>query len=172
MSKIIFRDDDINFTTDLKRFKLIDELFIKYGVDHTIAVIANGLEKSPELIEYIKSHQHIKVQGHCWDHTDSTVKDPNKLREELGMARNKVIELFGVPPVIWYPPWNKVTQENIDVALGLVLQTSFIKVSTSQYVKVDGDVTEEAINFHYWADSDTMFLEPALQIYKKHYETN
>lgn len=172
MKPIVFRDDDINFTTDLKRFKLIDELFIKYGVDHTIAVIANGLEKNPDLIAYINEHPHIKVQIHCWDHTDSTIKDNDVLRDELRRAKAKVTELFHREPTIWYPPWNKVLQTNIEVAEGLKLRVSHIKVSTSTYVKCNGDVEEEAINFHYWADSDTMFLEPALQIYKKHYETN
>lgn len=155
MNKITFRDDDISRCTKVERFKEIHNLFIKYNVPHTIALICKEIEKNKELVKYIKQNN-IDVQVHAWEHFDFTT-DIERLRKELPKAVLQITKLFK-KPVTLYPPWNKSNDEVEKIAFDNKLQVSTKKISLSQYLKgVKGDV----INFHSWSD-ECEDLEAAL----------
>ena len=175
---IIFRDDDINFLTDLDQFKRVDSLFKLYKVDHTIAVIAKDIDKNQDLVKYIKENPHIKVQLHAWQHVDFTKMDESKLTEHFTMGINKLTEVFGIKPTTWYPPWNRTNSFVNSVAIKCNLIPSWKQTSLMYYVQRNSVVYDiknkvqnahrldfGVINFHYWADSDMMFLDPALENY-------
>lgn len=159
---MIYRDDDISYKTSLGEFKLVHNLFIKYGVIHTIALITENIDKNPELVQYIKEND-IDVQLHCFEHLDSTL-NTSILKEQLQKGINIIEKQFGKRPTTFYPPWNKVNIEVIHIATELNLEVSFNKISLSQYIRKEGKVSESTINFHYWSKEDFDLLEKALII--------
>lgn len=159
----VFRDDDISFTTDIAQFKQVHDFFKEYIVMHTIALICKDLEKNPELIEYIKANN-IDVQVHCWTHYNLTT-DPIQAEKDLRSCVDIIYRIFGEVPNTLYPPWNQTSEKINSIAEDFGLKASTKKVSLDQYVRCQGEVDEEVINFHYWAQQDVVLLEPALKIY-------
>lgn len=162
---MIFRDDDISCFTNMEDFKRVHELFNKYEVTHTIAVIAKDINDNQELVKYIFSQPNIDVQLHCWDHIDLTKLEEKELFDTILKGASKLTATFGKTPTILFPPWNKHNDRMDKVADGIGLTVSSRKISLSQYIKFNGDVGENTINFHYWAPQEVMFLEQALSIY-------
>jgi len=164
---MIFRDDDISYLTDVKQFKRVHEIFIEHNVVHTIAVIASGIEKNQELIEYIKMNSWLMdVQLHCWEHIDYS-QNESDIYEHMRLSRRIFKRVFGEYPKVFYPPWNKATQFLIDKMKDFHMELSNEKVSLSQYIRTKGGVNEKVVNFHYWADEEVIQLEPALKIYNE-----
>lgn len=161
---MIWRDDDIQVISDVPEFTRVDSFFKKYGVEHTIAVIAKDIENNAELVNYINANPHIKVQLHCWEHIKFT-ENTDILGEHLVLGIEKLKQVFNVKPTILYPPWNESNREVQVIAHRLGLKVSNQKISLTQYLKVKGSVAEDVINFHFWHDEDAMLLEPALRIY-------
>lgn len=165
---MIFRDDDISYLTKLEDFKRVHSLFEKYNVMHTVAVIAKDLDKNPELVEYLKSNKLIDVQLHCWEHYDMSITDKDTLYKDISEGIRTIIDILGVEITTLYPPWNKSSEILEDVAVGeLGLTVSNKKITLSAYIRCAGQVEEDVINFHYWADSECIFIEPALKIYSQ-----
>src|ERR1700754_4228100 len=104
---MIWRDDDISYMTDLAKFARVQDLFDKYKVKHTIAVIAQDIYQNPDLIAFIKSHD-IDVQLHCYEHIDMT-SDP-ELVSNLEMGAILIERWFGKRPTTLFPPWNKADE--------------------------------------------------------------
>lgn len=163
---MIFRDDDINYKTNLEQFKKTQDLFNKYQVQHTIALIAKDIDRNPQLVEYILQND-IVVQLHCWTHIrmkDCTIR---QLREDIERG-SKIIELvFKKRPTILYPPWNETSDTIEKICNDYRLKVSVEKLSLDQYIRVKGDVAEDTINFHFWDKGDSELLEQALIIYAK-----
>lgn len=158
---MIWRDDDIGFATPIEALSAVDDLFQDYGVKHTIAVMAKAMDKRPELVDCILERGMI-VQLHCWTHLDLT-KDANA-RAELAQAVEMVERLFGHPPSILYPPWNRTSDELTEAAAALGMSVSHKKISLDQFIRAGGDVAEDTCNFHYWAVQDVARLDRALRI--------
>lgn len=165
---MIFRDDDISWKTDLKKFVEVNNTFIEYNVKHTIAVIAKDLEKMPkDLVTYIRDSGNIQVQLHCLDHFELPNCSKEELLNDLGIALDEIEGILQQRPTILFPPWNKTSPMVNMVAHRLGLTVSWEKVSFSQYIKTRGYVLEQVVNFHYWAYEETQFLETALRIYNE-----
>lgn len=162
---MIFRDDDISCFTNVDDFKRVHELFNKYNVTHTIAVIAKDIDKNSELIEYILSQSNINVQLHCWDHVDMTQLNEIELQWAFSKGVSCLKTWLKKNPTILYPPWNKHSTPMDEKAKMFDMTVSSKKISLAQYIKFGGDVGEETINFHYWAPQETMLLEQALIIF-------
>jgi peptidoglycan/xylan/chitin deacetylase (PgdA/CDA1 family) len=156
---MIFRDDDISKDTDLKKFKAVRDLFNKYGVLHTVALICKDIEQNKPLLKYLKSQKNIDVQVHAWEHFNFQTDLP-KLHEQLPLAVELVTKHFNKPTVL-YPPWNKSSIGVERIAWDNGLKVMADKISLSQYLRgVKGNV----INFHYWAP-ECSDLEAALKKY-------
>lgn len=166
-----FRDDDISHLTNLKRFTDVHELFIKYGVIHTIAFICKDIEKNPELIAYINKHKDsFDIQIHCWEHTP--MPENVDLARDLRGCINAIEYQFGTKPTVVYPPWNRSDKYVVDVAESLGLTVSHKKTTLSAYVRTMGDIAEDVINFHSWSEPEVILLEPALKIYTRERDKN
>lgn len=167
MKTIVWRDDDIAVDTrgkKLDQFKEVQALFDKYKVPHTIAVICRDIEKNTELIEFINSNGLIVPEFHCLDHI--RYSDNHNLVVSQFTDGLEIFErLFDRPPRIFFPPWNEVDAFVEQMAFQFGMKTSVQKVSLGQYIRVDGEVEESVINFHYWSEKDRGLLETALKIY-------
>lgn len=157
---IIWRDDDILMPRhSLGRLLKVDDLFHQYGRLHTIAIIAETL--TPQIAAVIRERS-MSAQLHCWSHDDLSA-DANAIAQ-LPQAVARIEQLVGVRPKMLYPPWNRVSAALIDAANKLGLAVSWKKISLEQYIRCEGDVDEDVVNFHYWHDPDVEQLERALQI--------
>lgn len=160
MSKICFRNDDVGKDTDLKLFKQVHSLFIKYNVLHTVALICNGIESNKPLVKYLKyevDKGRIDIQVHCYDHFDFCI-NPAQLSEDLPKSVEIITTLFGKRPTILFPPWNKSNPIVERIAGQNGLRVSNQKISLSQYLR---GVRGEVINYHSWSD-ECKDLEAAL----------
>jgi hypothetical protein len=155
----IFRDDDIDLKTNLDRFIEIHELFNKYNLIHTIAVVTTEIETRPDLIEYIKSQKNIDIQLHGHRHIDHTLN----LKDSKRSIRAGILDIeriFGTTPTTFYPPWNKSNSEVEELCKEFGLTVSTDKVSLSQFCN---GIQKPVINFHFWAD-ECIDLERAMLI--------
>lgn len=158
---IIWRDDDLSKDTDLKKFKAVHELFNKYKVLHTVALICKDIEQNKPLLKYLKSQKNIDVQVHAFEHYDFQT-NLQRLHEDLPKAIEIVTRHFKKPTIL-YPPWNRSSIGVERIAWNNKLKVVSNKISLSQYLRgVKGDV----INFHYWSD-ECEDLETALIKYTK-----
>lgn len=165
MNEITWRNDDVSFRTDFNQFKEVQELFNKYNVTHTIALICKDIDRNPALIEYINANN-VDVQIHCWEHVDLTL-DLEQTRSDLYNSAATIYANFYKLPQIVYPPWNISIPELEDLCEEFECSVSNKKISLSQYMKAFGDVKEDTINFHSWHEPDRFMLESALKIYDK-----
>lgn len=161
---MIFRNDDVSYKTEVGQFKEIHKLFKKYIVLHTVAVICKDLHKNPELVKFIKSNN-IDVQIHCWDHYNFT-EDKERLKEDLPKCIEMITRLFNNPPDTVYPPWNAADDEVKKICADNNLILNNEKVSLSQFIRFEGKVDCEVVNFHSWAYDDIILIDKALQIYE------
>jgi peptidoglycan/xylan/chitin deacetylase (PgdA/CDA1 family) len=165
---IIWRDDDILWGGDsqssagpLSRLAQVDDLFQKYGLTHTVAVLASTL--TPDVVALVKERR-MDVQLHAWKHDDLSVDA--KARGELPMAVKRIEDLFGITPTTLYPPWNRVSRPLRNAARALGLTVSHEKVSLGSYLEYAHVHSDLVINFHYWAD-EVESLEPAMQLHAR-----
>jgi len=163
---MIFRDDDIQKGTNIERFIMVDNLFIKHKVIHTIAVITEDLGYNHNLVDYINKHSHIDVQLHCHTHIDFSIANENELRKQFENGLYILKECFKVKPTTFYPPWNRSSELCEKVALDYNLIVSNQKISFETYITRAGKGEDKTINFHYWHD-DLNVIECGIRIYKR-----
>lgn len=157
---MIFRNDDVSCETNLQQFAAVHELFKKYNVLHTVALICKDIQKAPDLIKYINDND-IDVQVHAWEHTDFTLLSDAEIRSQFKKSIAAIKKYFKKTPTVFYPPWNKSDDRVKNIADQFGLTVSANKVSLSGYLRgAAGDV----INFHSWSD-ECVDLEAALKKY-------
>ena len=161
---IIWRDDDIWRETKLSVLEAVDDIFQRYGVTHTIAVQAAGLEARPDLVALIKQRR-MDVQLHCWDHHDLTA-DGNA-RSDLSKAVIQIEVLFGQRPTLLFPPWNKTNDLVRAAAAKLGLTVRADKISLEAYIRAAGHVREDVVNFHHWEPNDVALLDEAFRLHER-----
>jgi len=162
---MIFRNDDVSYKTEVGQFAEIQKLFKKEIILHTIALICKNIEKNPELITFINNNN-IDVQIHCWEHYNF-IENKKQLAADLPRCIKTIEKHFNHSPSIVYPPWNQSDDEVVKICEANGLQISKKKVSLSQYIRCEGDVEEDVINFHSWSYDEIIVLEKALKIYSK-----
>lgn len=169
---MIWRDDDIGAEqvsnagrvfpgTKLEDLRAVDDIFRRYGVPHTIVVIAKDLDQRPDLIDLIRERRMIP-QLHCWTHDDLTRDE--LARDDLERGVDMLAEMFGSRPTVLYPPWNRTSSKVEEAAARLGMMVSAQKISLSQWIRAGGKVAERVINFHHWHIPDVALLDPALRL--------
>jgi peptidoglycan/xylan/chitin deacetylase (PgdA/CDA1 family) len=159
---MIWRDDDVGKDTRLADLIAIDDLFQTYRIPHTVAIMAEGMDTAPELVDFIIERQML-VELHCWTHHDLRY-DHHRQRTNLAQAVAMIERLFGKRPTVLYPPWNRTNADVVKAAGALGLKVSTEKLSLAQYIRAGGDVAEDTINFHHWFVPEALLLERALSI--------
>lgn len=163
--EIIFRDDDISCATKVQELAFVQDIFDKYKVRHTIALIAKDIEKAPELIKFIRSKD-IDVQIHCYEHIDYSLEENVQfILSHLEESKAIITKYFDNIPTIVYPPWNNSCNALEEIAHSLNLEVSTEKLSLQAYIRAGGGVKEKVVNFHYHASAEVMHLELALKLY-------
>jgi len=161
---VILRDDDISIATDLNRFKEIHELYNKYDLIHTIAVITKDICNANALVDYILSQKNIDIQLHCYTHDRRfTELDMGDLIFQYNNGMSDIKTVFDKIPTIHYPCWNAANELVIQTAKSFGLIVSNKKVSLSNFIKHPQD--NVVINHHYWS-SECDQLEDAMKIIK------
>lgn len=161
----VWRDDDIAVDTTglrLRQLLEVDDLFQRYNVPHTVAVIAEGLWRNPEVIETILRRGMVP-QLHGWTHDDLTKSAT--ARAALGDAVDLLTALFGQRPTVLYPPWNRSNGKVERAAEALGLRVEPDKASLDQFVRLRGDFSLRTVNFHFWSGEDRLRLTEALPVY-------
>lgn len=161
---MIFRDDDISVHTDLAVLKPVHDIFKKYLVMHTVAIIAKDIDMNTELIMYLKK-ENFDVQLHCFEHYNFTEVPLEKLDTDLLRSINMFKRCGLDVPKTLYPPWN-LTNQSVNVMAWDKhrLEVSNKKCSLSYYVAHNGNIDVDVVNFHYW-DDECKDLDEALRIY-------
>ncbi|HVX01104.1 MAG TPA: polysaccharide deacetylase family protein, partial [Candidatus Babeliaceae bacterium] len=147
------------------QFKEVHNLFKKYIILHTVALICKGIERNKELINFI-NHNDIDVQIHCWEHYRFN-ENKNILAADLKKSVKNVTKYFNNPPTVVYPPWNEADDEVMKICADMGLQCNPVKVSLQQFIRFGGNPGCDVVNFHSWAYDDIISLEPALKIYSQ-----
>jgi len=164
---MIFRNDDIGYHTKLDEFKRVNDIFLKHGVVHTVAILTRNLLKRQDLIDYLKEAGNFDCQFHGHDHRDFSQLSWDQLMEQFSEGKS-AFELAGLPPAqIWFPCWNRVSVLAEEVAGVFGLMASWEKVSLDYYIEHKGGVVHPVINFHSWYIHEQLILEDALVIYKQ-----
>lgn len=157
---IIWRDDDILMPRhSLDRLLAADDIFQRHGVLHTVAIIAETL--TPAVAAAIRERG-MSAQLHCWSHDDLSISDA--ALAQLPQAVARIEDMVGIRPTVLYPPWNRCSAKLLDAAKALGLTVSWRKISLEQYIRCEGDVREDTVNFHYWHQPDVDQLDLALSI--------
>jgi len=160
----VWRDDDISVHTDLAVLKPVHDIFKKHLIMHTVAVIAKDIDMNTELVMYLKK-ENFDVQLHCWEHYNH-VECKDKLPVDLQRCMNMFARCGFDKPTVLYPPWNIADSTVVHHAAAFGLTVSNKKCSLSQYVKANGNVDVDVVNFHYW-DKECEDLDEALTIYNR-----
>jgi peptidoglycan/xylan/chitin deacetylase (PgdA/CDA1 family) len=160
---ITWRDDDIGKHTKVDVLGAVDDVFQRYRIAHTIAIMAAGLDERPDLVDMIKERRML-VQLHCWTHEDLTLPEH---RDELPRAMDMAERLFGARPTVLYPPWNRSDPALEEFAAQIGLTVSTAKISIEQFIRAGGDVVEDTVNFHHWHVPEAVLIERALRIATK-----
>ncbi len=157
---ITLRDDDIDVHTKLSNLKKIHELFKKYNTVHAIAVICDKIEKNIEVVNYIKSEPLFEIWAHGWNHVDYRQLDEGSIINHIVKCKLKLLEVFGVVPTHFAPPWNWTSPTLEKVCEKYGMKVSHEKISLLQYLK--SSTTDALINIHHWSD-ECDDLEDALK---------
>lgn len=168
---MIWRDDDIGAEqvtnagrlvagTNVDDLRAVDDVFQRYGVPHTIAIIARDFDQRQDLIDLIVERRMV-AQLHCWTHDDLTLDA--RARDDLALGVEMLERTVGKPTVL-YPPWNRSSPVVVEAARELGLTVSTRKISLPQFIRAGGDVSERVVNFHYWHIPDVVLLDQALRL--------
>lgn len=140
---MLWRDDDISVTTDATLLVKIHELFVKYHKTHTVAVQMKDIWENKEVWYFLMTAPNLNIGLHGWEHTDYSRIPRAEIKHELSMALdywNFMIARGNYEPKplsVFYPPWNKINEDLVDVCKELGL-------------RVDNRVGGDVFNFHSW----------------------
>ncbi len=164
----IWRNDDIGEKTDVALLEEVHKELVAAGQKHTVALVTKNMGKNKAVVQFLKDHlEEFDIQVHCHSHDKPLPQlDGEEIEEDLKKAKNFITKNFGVAPTILFPPWNHTSPTLEAIAASLGLRVSYKKVSLSQFIRVEGDVSEEAINFHSWSEEERKLLPQALKFAK------
>jgi peptidoglycan/xylan/chitin deacetylase (PgdA/CDA1 family) len=163
---IEYRNDDVLLTypmtgsmknclrhnTYFGHFKETDKLF--KNTKCTLAILADGIDKNPEWVEYIKENQdRYNIEMHGWHH----VRYSSLSKEEgcylLLKAKKKIEETFNIEVTRWYVPFGKVYYPKWGKEVCDLIGIGFDYYGLGYRQKV----------FHYWNSRDRNRLKQWLQ---------
>ena len=86
-------------------FQYTDQIFEKNNLHCILAVLAEGIEKYPEWVNYINRNKHrYKIEMHGFDHTYPRAMTGDEAYEILARAKEKIEEAFDIEIKHWYVP--------------------------------------------------------------------
>lgn len=146
--------------TPFQHFIEADEYFAKYNYPCILAICANGIDKEPEWVEYIKKHQdRYIIELHGFDHKRYSRLNKEALYNELKRAIDKIESTFNVKVSTWYLPFgrkgkNIYGQEVCDM-LGIKYDVPIGKIDMRRWFKYRHT---NHVNFHYWDNEQVKYV--------------
>ncbi|HUU87630.1 MAG TPA: sulfotransferase [Candidatus Glassbacteria bacterium] len=141
-------------------FKEVMESLEGYKI--ILLVVASGIDRNPEWVEYIKAHPEWKVECHCWYHEDYTRADESRVYEDLKRAKQKIEETFNQICEWYYPPRNKYNEKTDKIAESLGMKT-FKKYRKIRLVR---PYSFKWIDMHYWHPENRIKLKTIIEYFK------
>lgn len=140
-------------------FKEADQLFEQYNYPCTLAVLAEGIDKCSDWVDYIKKNQNrYKIELHGSAHLKyGRFETGKELFNNLKEAIDKIETTFETEITTWYVPWGRKGwnkhSEDVCRSLGITLGIPQQKINPKRWLI--GYNKEEKppffhINFHYW----------------------
>src|SRR3990167_5617688 len=148
---MVWRDDDVGKFTDLTTIMRIQELFDKYDKTHTCAVLMEDLWESKGIWFWLMTTKNIEVALHGWIHIDYSELSKGEIEADIKKCltywetnSRRAMDVYGYefkPIKIFYPPWNKSSDDLVEVCDVLGLEVS---------TKTKASHPDEVYDFHWW----------------------
>lgn len=141
---MLFRDDDINKYADVNLLMEIQGLFVKYNKVHTVTLEMEDLWENRALWYWLMMTPNLDVALHGLRHDDYSTFDYRTIQDHLGCAleyweeNSKRAGYKYKPITVFYPPWNKVSDDVHRACKDLGLEVN------------DCVDTAKVYNFHWW----------------------
>lgn len=109
---VSFRLDDIQDYYDREGQMAVIELFHDENEALTIGVIGNALGQDRELVNFLAQHRAgVEFANHGWRHEDFSVLSADDQAKLMNQTDSKVMDMFGVKPVTFIPPFNRLNND-------------------------------------------------------------
>ncbi len=140
-----------------------DFMKIVEGQKIVLLIVAGGIDKHPEWVEYIKQHPEWKVECHGWEHEEYPGKTEGKIYQELICAKKKIEETFGQKCTEFFPPRRKRNEKVFSACekAGLTIHKNYC--APGSYIR---DPYKRAqIDFHFWYMPDHKHANTVLDFF-------
>lgn len=144
-----YRDDDVNYLTNVDEFSAFHAYFVAHRIPHTLAIECDQLDRNHALCNWIKSNRIFDVQIHGWTHKDYSKCSEEETYQDLVRCKEFIAWKFGRQAKYFYPPWNIDGQEPRRAAARAGLVFDNHRVEARDYLAGGHGRT---VNLHYWQD--------------------
>lgn len=177
MRKLIIRHDDFDWRMPAEFYIAVHDYFIANDLVETavIQISQHGrlpdFEKKRDLIDYMNTAPNWDIQLHGWSHDHYHEMAYDDIVRDISAALFHFQRLFNRLPRVWYPPYNKRTEEMERAAatLGLVIDNE--EISIKQFVDgvgwVKGRFTGHSCHFHGWNQAEMEYFEKMIELAKE-----
>ena len=112
---VSFRLDDIRDYYERDGQIDVIRLFAQQNATLTVGVIGSALGNDSKLVEFLKENSHtIEFANHGWLHEDFSVISAEEQTRLMNQTNNKIQELFGIRPVTFIAPFNRLNTDTGD----------------------------------------------------------
>ena len=112
---VSFRLDDIQDYYERDGQIDVIRLFAQQNATLTVGVIGSALGNDSKLVEFLKENSHtIEFANHGWLHEDFSVISAEEQTRLMNQTNNKIQELFGIRPVTFIAPFNRLNTDTGD----------------------------------------------------------
>lgn len=112
-----------------------------------LTIVAEGIDRDREWVDYIKAHPKWEVQCHCWDHKVMHHMTEEELYKEIKMAKEKIEEEFGQKVTEFFPPKHYFSEEMFRACSRLRLSLMIAKDIPIDWFK---NKAIKDVYFHFW----------------------
>jgi peptidoglycan/xylan/chitin deacetylase (PgdA/CDA1 family) len=156
---MIFEVHDVlqsDLFSDAQRWALKEKSFFEWfkvamevlkGQKVILAVVAEGIDKEPEWVAYIKQHLEWEVQLHCWEHRTLTKLSYPELYFHLALAKTKIGNTFDCNVTKFYPPKLRYNEKTQGVANLLGMEEVRNRMRPVHWFE---NPEIDTIYFHFW----------------------
>ncbi len=142
-----------------------DEVFRKYNYPCTLAVLAEGIDKNWNWVDYIKRNQHrYKIELHGSSHLWYSKMTEESGYNDLKQAKEKIENTFGIKITTWYVPFgrNNIPEwgDRVCERLGIKMDRPIMKQLPYFWDKLPEGVQ---CNFHYWDKKQVKQIESIIK---------
>lgn len=169
-SMLIIRHDDYDFRLSTEQYMAIHEEFERNGLKETVAIqptqwgrLANPSE---EIINYLNEHFNLgcmELALHGWGHFYYDEMEYDFIVRDLLAAKKWCLQRFNREPVVWYTPWNCMSNnmERAAQEVGMTISNESNDIWRFIREAEVGKFSGETMYFHGWK-ADEMALFPRM----------